>query len=111
MLAEGVFRRQFVALDDVAERGQGGRSGSRAVPAPPCRQFGRQMQSGDEARSTGPAAAGDVERGAMVGRRADEWQTQRDVYSTLEVQRLQRNQRLIMIHADGRIIRSVVPED
>ena len=40
----------------------------------------------------------------MVGRGADEGKTERDVDAAVEVERLQGNERLVVIHAEGRVI-------
>ena len=56
------------------------------------------------ARGSARSCAGDVERRAMVGRGADDRQAQRDVDAFLEMQRLQRDQRLVVIHAERRVI-------
>ena len=48
--------------------------------------------------------AGDVECRAVIGRCADERQSQRDVDRPVESQRLDRDQRLIVIHADRAVV-------
>ena len=55
-------------------------------------------------RGSARSCAGDVERGAMVGRGADDRQAQRDVDAFLEMERLQRDQRLVMVHAERRVV-------
>ncbi len=52
----------------------------------------------------GHAFARDVKRGAVIGRGADEGQAKGDVDAPVEIQRLDRDQRLIVIHADRRVI-------
>ena len=52
----------------------------------------------------GAVLPGDVERGAMVGRGADDRQAERDVDAFLEMERLQRDQRLVVIHAQGGVV-------
>ena len=49
-------------------------------------------------------AAGDVEGGAVVGRGAHERQAEGDVHAAVEVEHLDRDQRLVVIHADGRVV-------
>ena len=53
-----------------------------------------------QARRIGAAGAGDIEGGAVIGRRADERQAERDVDAVVEGERLDRDQRLIVVHAD-----------
>ena len=50
------------------------------------------------------AGAGDVERGAVVGRGAHERQAERDVDRMVEGQRLDRDQRLVVIHAERGVV-------
>ena len=52
----------------------------------------------------GDALAGDAKRRAVVGRGADEGQAQADIDAAVEVQRLHRDQRLVVIHAEDRVI-------
>ena len=52
----------------------------------------------------GAAGAGDVEGGAVVGRGAHERQAQRDVDRVVERQRLDRDQRLVVIHAERDVV-------
>src|SRR5213078_4500844 len=52
----------------------------------------------------GLTGAGNVKRRAMVGRGSNERQSQRDVDGVLERQRLDRDQRLVVIHADRAVI-------
>ena len=48
--------------------------------------------------------AGDVEGGAVIGRGAHDRQAQRDVDALVEMERLQRDQRLIVIHAERGVV-------
>ena len=64
----------------------------------------RQPQRGDQARRIGGAGAGDVEGGAVIRRGAHERQAERDVDGMIEGERLDRDQRLIVIHAERRVI-------
>ena len=48
--------------------------------------------------------AGNAECRAMVGRGANEGQAQADIDAAVEVQRLHRDQRLVMIHAEDGVI-------
>ena len=50
------------------------------------------------------AGAGDVEGGAVIRRGADERQAERDVDGVVERQRLDRDQRLIVIHAERAVV-------
>ena len=52
----------------------------------------------------GAVLPGDVERGAMIGRGADDRQAERDVDRFLEMERLDRDQRLVVVHAQRRIV-------
>ena len=45
------------------------------------------------------AGTSDVEGGAVIGRGPHEWQAERDIDGMIEGERLDRNQRLIVIHA------------
>ena len=77
--------------------GFGGRRSLSAMPRgePQCR---------DQAFGARLAGAGDVECRPMIGRCADEGQAERDVDALVECQRLDRDQRLVVIHADGRVV-------
>ncbi len=52
----------------------------------------------------GAAGAGDVEGGAVVGRGAHERQAERDVDRMIEGERLDRDQRLVVIHRERRVV-------
>ena len=97
-------RREPVAGDDLAQRRQRRRSALMRSG------FGRGVSSAGEpqrrreARRVGPAAAGDVERRAVVGRGADEGQAERDVDRLVEGERLGRDQRLVVIHAERHVV-------
>ena len=90
----------------------GGRSsaaliGAARQPAPASRPRGeprRKLQRGDQARRIGLAGAGDVEGGAVIGRGAHERQAERDVDGVVEGQRLDRDQRLVVIHAQRGVV-------
>ena len=56
------------------------------------------------ARGSARSVAGNVERGAMVGRGAHDRQAERDVDAFVEMQRLERDQRLVVIHAQRRVV-------
>src|SRR6202034_163842 len=58
-----------------------------------------EPERGDEARLAGDALAGDVGGGAVIGRGADEGQAQRDIDAALEIDGLERDERLVVIHA------------
>src|SRR6266850_6090971 len=56
-----------------------------------------------EARAVCAARAGEVERGAVVDRGADEGQAERDVHAAAEARVLQHRQPLVVIHGEHRI--------
>ena len=64
----------------------------------------REPQRRDQARRIGLAGAGNVEGGAVIRRGADERQSERDVDGVLEGDGLDRDQRLVVIHADRAVI-------
>src|SRR5579872_5929667 len=73
----------------------------------------RIIDRGNHARRIRDAARRDIERGAMVGRSPDEWQSDRDVHRTIKLQSLERDQALIMIHSHSRVeaeVRAVAHE-
>ncbi len=69
-----------------------------------CGQVGGQLNRGDQAAWIGDALSGDVEGGAMVGRGAHDRQAKGHVLSAVHIPRLERDQRLIVIHADRDIV-------
>ena len=103
------FARQAVAADHLAQRRQ---ASSRHAGRRERRLRGRrgeprrQAKRGDQARRIGAAGAGDIEGGAVVGRGAHERQPERDVDGVVEGQRLDRDQRLVVIHGRARRRRS-----
>ena len=64
---------------------------------------GRHADCRDHRARIGQPFAGNVKRCAVIGRRAHEWQAKRCVHAVIKMQRLERDQRLIMIHADDTI--------
>ena len=64
----------------------------------------RELERRDEARRARAAGAGDVEGGAVVGRGAHEGQPERHVDGMIERERLDRDQRLIVIHRERRVV-------
>ena len=101
VLAEGFACRQGMLADDVAQ----GRQIVDPAHVGFCRRHPRgEPQGCGETRRVGLAGAGNVEGGAVVRRGADERQSQRDVDGVLERNRLDRDQRLVVIHADGAVI-------
>ena len=83
------------------------RSAAAAVRLPASAAGGkprRKLERGDQARRIGLAGAGDVEGGAVVGRGAHERQAERDVDRVVERQRLDRDQRLVVIHAERGVV-------
>src|SRR5262249_32204892 len=76
---------------------------SRPQRLPSFNRADRIFERGQHARVTGCSVARDFECGSMVGRGADEWQTQRNVDGAIELESLERDQALVVIHRDGRI--------
>ena len=62
-------------------------------------KVGGEADGGFHAVCTGNAATGDVEGRAVVGARADKWQAKRDIYSFVEGMEFERDEALIVIHA------------
>ena len=85
-------------------------SRSGGSPSPSCRdqpdsgQPPGKLQRSDQAVGPRSTRAGNVEGRSVVGRRADERQAERDVHGLVESQRLCRYQRLIVVHADRRVV-------
>src|SRR3546814_1803314 len=50
------------------------------------------------------SSSGDIEGGAMIGRGADDRQPERQIDPVVEMQRLERRERLIVIGAEQRVI-------
>ena len=102
ILAEAFDGRELMAGDDVAKRRQVvDRAHASAFVGD---QFRREAERRGEARRVGLAGAGEVERGTMVGRGADEGEAERDVDRLGEGEGLGRDQRLVVIHADRRVV-------
>ena len=59
-----------------------------------------QLHGGKHAAVVGPALASDFERGTVIGRRADDRQSERDVDAGLKRDQLERNQRLVVVGAN-----------
>ena len=57
----------------------------------------------DQAGGVGPAAAGDVERRAVVGAGAHQRQAQRDVHALFDAEVLHRDQPLVVVHRDHHV--------
>ena len=68
-----------------------------------------QRQRRHQARRIGLAGAGDVEGGAVIGRGAHERQAERHVHRVVEGQRLDRDQRLVVIHAERDVVARARP--
>ena len=101
--------RETVPADDLAQRRQvvDGAHARRASGA----AYRRAAESRAASRSAairlpriGAAGAGDVEGGAVIGRGAHERQAERDVDRVIERQRLDRDQRLVVIHRERRVV-------
>ena len=63
-------------------------------------EFGCESNSFDEAGRVGDALAGDVEGGAVIDRRPDDRQAERDVDGAAEREQLHRDQPLVVIAGD-----------
>ena len=108
ILAERFPGGQTVAADDLAQRRQivdpahDAAAASRRLIAGG--QPGGERERGDQARRVGAAGAGDVEGGAVIGRGAHERQAERHVDGVVEGERLDRDQRLVVIHAQRGVV-------
>ena len=87
---------------------KGGRGviGSMSVgeAGPTTRGLSCHGDGGDHRAGMGLILPGDTESGAVIGRRADERQTQRDIDPLVEMQRLDGDQCLVVIAAQHRVI-------
>ncbi len=90
--------RSMTGAAPAAIAGSGAQWSAAALAAPQAST--RRPDSTGSAR----AAAGDVEGGAMVGRGAHEGQAERDVDAMVEGQGLDRDQRLVVIHAERHVV-------
>ena len=63
-----------------------------------------QAKGRDQARRVGAPGAGDIESGAVVRRSAHERQAKRNVDPVVESQRLDRDQRLVVIHGERDVV-------
>ena len=70
----------------------------------PARHVVGHRKGREQARGIGAAGPGDVERGTMVGRGAHKWKTDGHVDAAREVDGLDRDQRLVVIHAERRVV-------
>ena len=101
ILAKRLARAEAVPGDDLAQRlGRSCSSGFGALDARSRPPFGSPPPSGGGRRGPGR----DIECGAVVRRGADDRQAERHVHRLLEMQRLDRDQRLVMVHAQGRVV-------
>ena len=71
-----------------------------AGPSRASESVARHAHRGGEARRVGAAAAGDVERGAVIGAGAHERQAERDVDAVLDAEVLHRDQAVVVRHRD-----------
>src|SRR5450631_609109 len=81
----------------------GGRSSIALIPLF-YRHTRGEPQGRNQACRVGAAGARDVEGRAVIWRGANERQTQRDVHGLVERQRLDRDEGLVVIHADRTVI-------
>ena len=109
--------RKFWPSDFLARRScrritsrSGGRSsialmrGARRLRCVARREPRGELERGDQARRIGAAGAGDVEGGAVIGRGAHERKPERDVDGVVEGERLDRDQRLVVIHRERDVV-------
>ena len=97
------LRREPEVADHLAERRQAvGRAHARASAF--SLHGSGQAQRLDQAARACLAGAGETEGRAMVGRGAHEGKAERHVDALLEGERLERDERLVVIHADGRVV-------
>ncbi len=102
VLAKRLACAEAVAGNDLS-KGLGSSAGSSGVRRARSRlppPSGSRLPSGAGRR--GPA--GNVEGGAVIGRGADDWQAKRQIDRGFEMQRLDRDQRLVVIHAQRSIV-------
>ena len=59
-----------------------------------------QIHGGDQTGNVGDALPGNVKGGSVIDAGADHWEAQRDVDAGIEIQRFERDQSLIVVHAD-----------
>src|SRR6478735_10702906 len=78
----------------------GGRS---RCPGAILRAEGRELDGGDGRPGIGLVGAGDVECGAMIGGGAHDRQPERQVHAFVEMESLERDQRLVVIQAERRV--------
>src|SRR6185312_7542565 len=83
-------------------RARSGGGGAKA--GAPRRHLAGELEGGDQAGRVGAAGAGDVEGGAVIGRGADEGEAERDVDAAVEIDRLDRDERLVVIHAEHGVV-------
>ncbi len=69
-----------------------------------CRLAGREVERRQEALRARPAGAGDVVGGAVIGGGAHERQAERQVHAVVEVEQLERNQTLVVVERDDRVV-------
>src|SRR5678815_3584629 len=67
----------------------------------------RELERALHRRRARDAFARDVVRGAVIGRRAHDRQPERDVDRLVEVDELDRDQALVVIHRDERVVAAV----
>ncbi len=89
--------------DGAAGPGAGG-AGGGARRGPALRHVCSRLQGGNQARRAGAPGAGDVERRAVVGRGPDPRQSQGNIDPALDIEGLERDQALVVVHADGGIV-------
>ncbi len=103
VLAEALLRIEAVRRDGLAQRRQGRDAVHAQCPAP-ARHVVGHVDGREQAGGIGAAGSGDIERRAVIGRGAHERQAERDVDAAGEVDGLDRDQRLVVIHAERDVI-------
>ena len=107
ILAERLLRGETVLADDLTQRRQivGSRSlrgwSGRSLP---CGELCCKPQRRNQTCGIGAAGARDIEGRAVIGRGANEGQAERGIHCFVKGDGLDRDQRLIVIHAKGHII-------
>jgi hypothetical protein len=99
--------------DDEQQREMGGAPFSCGRYQSVLREFNREGDRGDHAVGVGNALAGNLEGGSVIRARPHKRETQRHIHALMEGMQLQRNQTLIVIHAEHSIpitVRGVVEE-
>src|SRR5579859_4671673 len=82
----------------------GGKGDVESAMGAALRHLGRQLQRRDQTVGARLAGAGQTEGGAVIGRGADEGQAEGDIDPAMKIERLDRDQHLVVIHAERHVI-------